>query len=406
MRPKEDLPLIDLSCWNLTIPVNAETIPTKKLLAGYQSPFFQKQFNGALTFIAPSTGENIKPTKNSTYPRSEFRETNPDGTLVWWIPGEGYHTLFGDLQVDSLAEDLKGIYGQFHGKGTNVPVKVQLTGTTLFIQLRPIYTPDEIKDGDPRYPEFKLPILEDYKLGTRVTYKVELNPLGQLSVWVNGILKVRAFQFDMASYRAAYKGEGDRWYAKAGVYSQTRVGKKGIGRATFYALTIKHTQASSEQPNPPVTEQPSTPEPTQPTTPAERVLADLSRAVAEILAKVQAGTLAVAEALATIEALKVEADTKFAVSKERSVLYKQIIAARDSIRKPTIPAVPSTPTQPAEPETPTLPAEPGPTAPPPAEGITGIKAKLTQMEDLLDQIPEATAVPFRHLIDDVRRLVA
>lgn len=318
--------MIDLSCWNLTIPVNADVISTKTLMAGYQSPFFQRQANGALTFISPSTGPNIKPTKNSKYPRSEFRETRPDGTLVWWIPGEGYHTLFADLQVDSLAEDLKGIFGQFHGKGTNVPLKVQLTGTTLYVQLRPIYTPDDIEDGDPRYPEDKLPVLKGYKLGTRITYKVELNPRGQLNVWVNGSLAIDNYQFNMASYRAAYKGEGDRWYAKAGVYSQTKVGKKGEGRATFYALTIAHT-ASAELPAPVTPAQlaaptiPASPEaPATSPKPAEPTLAEQITATYDSW---KAGKTTAFDALVAMNAFSKQVGT-LKTSKERAPYYDQI----------------------------------------------------------------------------------
>ena len=257
MRPQEDLPLIDLSCWNLTIPVNAETIPTKKLLAGYQSPFFQRQINDALSFIAPSTGQNIKPTKNSTYPRAELREVNPDGSLAWWKPWERVHTLSAELQIDSLAEALKGIFGQYHGKGTNVPVKLNLTGTTLYMHLRRKFTPDSIKDGDPNYPEDKLAILKGYVLGTKFTYKIELNERMQLNVWINGAHVLTDYQFDVDSYRAAYDGEGDRWYAKAGVYSQTKVGKKGVGRATFYALSIVHGVPLVVVPTPAVPAEPS-----------------------------------------------------------------------------------------------------------------------------------------------------
>lgn len=319
--------MIDLTHWNLTLPVGATVIPTKKLLAGYQDPFYHKRDDGAQVFIAPSSGLNIKATKNSTYPRCEYRETTADGTLVWWKPWERAHTLWADLQIDSLGESEKGIFGQFHGKGTNVPVKLNLTGTTLYMHLRRKFTPDSIKDGDSNYPEDKPAILKGYKLGTRFTYKIELNEKMQLNVWINGDLVLKDYQFDVDSYRNAYKGEGDRWYAKAGVYSQTKVGKKGQGQATFYGLTITHTDSSA---------QPAPTTPSQPTVPATP--------------------------------------------------------------EPT--PAPSTP--PTAPQAPTKPVE----TPKPAASGEAIKEKLSAMEDVLDDLPEASVTKLRQLIDELRKLAA
>jgi hypothetical protein len=333
MRPQEDLPLIDLSCWNLTIPVNAETIPTKKLLAGYQSPFFQRQVNGALSFIAPSTGENIKPTKNSTYPRAELREVNRDGTLAWWKPWEDVHTLYADLQIDSLGSGKKGIFGQFHPKGTNVSVKLNLTNGTLYMHLRRKYTPDHIKDGDPNYPEDKIAILKGYKLGTRFTYEIKLNERMQLNVWINGAWVLTDYQFDIESYRSAFDGEGDRWYAKAGVYSQTKVGKPGEGRATFYALTITHT-ASTETPAPTPPALPTTPPvtttPEVPPAPPKPVKPTLAEQIASVFDAWAAGTMAPYDALLAMNAYSKQV-ASIPTSKERAPLYAQINDCKDRI---------------------------------------------------------------------------
>lgn len=370
--------MIDLSCWNLTIPIGATVISTAKLNSGYQDPFFKQQSDGALTFEAPSSGTGIKPTKNSKYPRSELRETNRDGTLAWWIPGEGLVTLYADLQVDSLASDLKGIFGQFHGKGTNVPLKVNITGSTVYLQLRPKYTPDDIEDGHPDYPEDKLPILKNYKLGTRLTYKVELDEQMRLNAWVNGNKVVTDYQFDMASYREAYKGEGDRWYAKAGVYSQTAVGKQGVGRATFHALSITHGKSQADQP--------------EASAPAVRTLATLTNEVAQLVDKFKAGTLTAQDAGKSLQDLKLEADNAFPKGAERSAFYELVADAKSVVKGQAVPETPATTPAPSEPSA-------------PAGGET-IKDKLSEMEDVLDDLPDAAVAKLRQLIDDVRGMVA
>ncbi|MEE4464722.1 polysaccharide lyase family 7 protein, partial [Azotobacter chroococcum] len=78
----------------------------------------------------------------------------------------------------------------------------------------------------------KDPILRGYQLGGQIEYAAEVTSGGQFTVTVNGV--TRQYQFDVASYK------GDKWYAKAGMYSQEKIGGEGAGRATFYALSMTH----------------------------------------------------------------------------------------------------------------------------------------------------------------------
>jgi hypothetical protein len=400
MKPKEDLPLIDLSRWNLTIPIGAEVIPTSKLNRGYQDPFFKPQPDfGFIDFIAPSDVRGAASTPNSDYPRCELRGTllnGDDKESNWKIASAALHILAGRCAIMEGARSGKLIFTQWHGDGNHPGFKGQGTRQkngkwNLYAQLR-----RELNGA-----EDKVLIAENVAEGDAFDYRFELTGSGLFKVFVNGAQVVTGpllkdgYQFDMKSYAK------DTWYPKAGVYSQEKVGGQGRGWVRYFALHAFDGEAA----NAPTFGLPAQAPVVQPapTTPGERVLADLARAVAEILAKVRAGTLAVAEALATIQALKVEADTKFAKSKERSDLYTQIVEVREAIRKPV---EPPTPAEPEVPEVPTAPAEPEPTTPEPANDGEGIKAKLSEMEDLLDQIPETAAEPLRHLIDDVRRLVA
>ena len=65
--------MIDLSTWNLSIPVGTPpaTIDTPKLLSGFKGKYFQAE-GSSVQFWSPVTGTR---TENAIYPRSELRET-------------------------------------------------------------------------------------------------------------------------------------------------------------------------------------------------------------------------------------------------------------------------------------------------------------------------------------------
>lgn len=307
--------MIDFSCWNLTIPVGAETISTSRLNANYNDAFFIRNEDGTVTFRAPSSGEGIKSTKNSTYPRSELRETLEDGSIKQanWIPDSSeVHILEATLKVDSLPKSGKAIIGQFHGETDHPPMKIQITNDVIYAQLR------RKLDG----VEDKVKLLTDYKLGTYITYKVELFANGSAKFYIDGkqvindILLEDGYQYDMTSYK------NDSWYAKAGIYSQEKVGGVGIGQSTFKALRMYHGKVETV--------------PLTPPTPVLSGIALLSAAVASILAGFKAGSIASATALAEIQVLKVKADTEFVKSAERTTFYDQVVAARAVIRAPVI----------------------------------------------------------------------
>lgn len=363
--------MIDLSKFNLTIPAGATVIPTNKLNAGYQSPYFIRQDDGALTFVAPSNGADIKSTKNSTYPRSELRETLTNGDdkeANWKVGSAELHVLEAELAVQELPKSKKAIIGQIHGDTDHPPLKIQITDDTIYAQLR------RKLNG----AEDKVALLTGYKLGQFITYRFEISQDGKAKFFINGkqvvndILPEDGYQFDMASYK------NDTWYFKAGIYSQEKVGGVGTGRATFRSLVAYHGPAKAVAAPAPVT-----------TTTAKRAISDLAREVGEAVAKFKSGDITSQDALAAVQALKVEADTKFEKSAERSALYTQVTEAKATIKGAGTPATPATP----------APA-------PAATGSEAIKAALSAMEDALDDLPDASAAKLRKLIDDVRGLVA
>jgi hypothetical protein len=366
--------MLDLSRWNLTLPAGATVIPTNKLNAGYQSPYFVRQDDGAITFVAPSNGADIKSTKNSTYPRSELRETLANGDdkeANWKASSAEMHSLEAELSVQELPKSGKAIIGQIHGESDHPPLKIQITGDTIYAQLR------RKLNG----AEDKVALLTGYKLGQFITYRFEVTQDGKAKFFINGKqvvnkdLPADGYQFDMASYK------NDTWYFKAGIYSQEVVGGTGTGRATFRALKAYHGPAQVVQPSEPVS---------TPAAPAPRTLATLTNEVAQLVARFNAGTLTAQDASKSIQDLKVEADNAFPKGAERSAFYDQVTAAKAAVKGSAQPEAPVTPAEPASPATPS----------------EAIKAALSAMEDALDDLPDASAAKLRGLISDVRGLVA
>ncbi|MBD1600881.1 polysaccharide lyase family 7 protein [Pseudomonas typographi] len=299
--------MIDLSLWNLTVPAGAKVIPTKALNAGYTDQFFVRQSDGALIFIAPSSGENIKSTKNSTYPRSELRETlaNGDDKEANWKAGSAdLHSIEATLSVDELPASKKAIIGQIHGDGNHPPLKIQITGTTIYAQLR------RKLDGTEDKPK----LLTGYKLGEQFTYRAEVSKDGKAKFFINGqqvvndTLPADGYQFDMASYA------NDTWYFKAGVYSQEKVGGTGVGRTTFSALTVCHGAAAV------------------PVTTVATPATTLADQITDAFNAWQAGTVSSHDTLVALNALSKQV-ASLTSDKDRAPLYAQINQYKAQVQK-------------------------------------------------------------------------
>jgi len=218
--------MIDLATWNLSVPVGtpATIIETPKLMKGYQDGYFRS--GDTLFFWAPVTGST---TENAKYPRSELRETTPDGRAYNWNYSSADNFLRATLEVDQVPSSGKIVIGKIHCYQSTEPLlkveyqyKEKLQTGNIVAKFR--RTPDaEIE---------VITIAQGVPLNQRFNYAINLSPSGELTV--NAFDAVWVAKLDSA-------WSSKLFYFKAGVYTQDNTGYTNEGgSATFYKLAIAH----------------------------------------------------------------------------------------------------------------------------------------------------------------------
>jgi hypothetical protein len=218
--------MIDLAIWNLSVPVGipAATIDTPKLVSGYKDGYFRS--GDTLFFWAPVTGSR---TDNAIYPRTELRETFPNGAVHNWTYGQADNFLRAALTVDQVPSSGKIVIGQIHCYGSTEPLikleyqfkeKTQTGNIVAKFRLTPTSEPAVIQ------------IATGVLLKERFTYTIHLTPTGSLTVNAH----------DMQwSAKLDPSWSTRQLYFKAGVYTQDNTGYATEGgAATFYKLTVSH----------------------------------------------------------------------------------------------------------------------------------------------------------------------
>ncbi|WP_263263215.1 polysaccharide lyase family 7 protein [Pseudomonas sp. RIT-PI-S] len=224
--------MIDLSTWNLSIPVGspAKTIETPVLMKGYKDKYFRKD-GSKLYFWAPVTGST---TESAKYPRSELRETYADGSLRNWKYPEADNYLRAKLTVTEVPSSGKVVIGQIHQYGTNDPllkVEYQYMDShrlgNIVAKLRK--TPSQ---DDPTV----ITIAEQVPLNQPFSYIITLTKGGKLSVLAANY----GWNTELSS-----KWKEKPLYFKAGVYTQDHTGYSSEGgRVVFENLSISHKHKS------------------------------------------------------------------------------------------------------------------------------------------------------------------
>lgn len=220
--------MIDLSTWNLSIPVGApaKTIETPVLVKGYQDPYFHAD-SGALFFWAPVTGST---TQSAKYPRSELRETNTDGSLRNWKYTGADNYLRATLTVNQVPSTGKVVIGQIHQYGSNEPLmkleyqyKTSSKTGNIVIKLRPSPSQDE---------PTVIQVGTGVKLDSAFDYTIHLDK--------TGLLTVNAANYQWSTQLSS-GWKTKNLYFKAGVYVQDNAGYATEGgKVTFNKLAISH----------------------------------------------------------------------------------------------------------------------------------------------------------------------
>lgn len=228
--------MLDLTTWNLTVPAydSATLISTERLSNGYESQYFRRNDDGSITFWVPVTGSL---TEDASYPRSELRETQADGTLSNWYHASADNYLSAVLAVNQVPSKNKVVIGQIHSKdqpgSENDPlIKLQyhyLNGVgrlELLLRKRP---------GDTEVQNILL--AQNIQLNERFGYDLRITPSGKLGVSVSSSDGDHGALYQELS---AYWGD-QLLYFKAGAYIQDNYGLENEGgRVTFYHLNSQH----------------------------------------------------------------------------------------------------------------------------------------------------------------------
>ena len=218
----------DLSVWELQLPVGSPgsptTIPPSQLegASGYQNPayFWTDKNDGSMTFWDPESGVT---TPNSSFPRSELREMNSNGSAADWTLA-GNHTLSAELRVVSVTSNV--CVGQVHLG----------TGGTSTKPLAELYyhSNGNIYLGTENSPSGgqTLHSITNVALGAHWTYVINVSG-NTLNLTVNG----RTTSYSIpASFNAYHQ------YFKAGDYNQSASSSTTNGaKVKFYSLTVSHS---------------------------------------------------------------------------------------------------------------------------------------------------------------------
>ncbi len=223
--------MLDLSTWNLTIPQRgpAATISTATLNRDYQSPYFQRSVNG-VEFWVPVNGAH---TNGTEYPRTELRETSPNGALSFWrYPKADNNLLVATLRVDAVPSSRRMVIGQIHSNGSGSAEALPLVKLVYQQRLNLGRVQALVREHPDDVSTRTYTVYEGIPLGEAFSYRLGVSRSGLLTIQVKDGQVTQ--QLDP---QWAFQG----LYFKAGLYLQDNRGPASEGgRATFSNLTIYH----------------------------------------------------------------------------------------------------------------------------------------------------------------------
>lgn len=218
--------MIDLSTWNLTLPVGEPPVEVRsvQLVEGYRDSYFQPD-GSVIRFWTPVTGTS---TANSSYPRTELREADATGKTRNWLYSEGTATLRGTAEVGQLPSRQRVIIAQIHAKDNPGPLLKLIYGMSNgvgYLELERRQLP-----GDS-----STPVVMTYMgmpLDTPFDFIFKVSPTGKLNVKIAGM-----YYSEMIDTAWAAK----LLYFKAGDYVPDNEGPETEGaRVTYRRLSVTH----------------------------------------------------------------------------------------------------------------------------------------------------------------------
>lgn len=218
----------DLDNWNLNLPIadkagKSLTVHTAALQT-HNSPYFRAS-DDRLVFWSPVQGAT---TRGSEYPRSELRNTYPNGELRNWGYRSGTHRLSAKLAVEQIPSSGRIAIGQIHVKNKSTPLLIiYYNKGRIEARFRPVLG---------RKPMEPIQLLEKVPLGQRFTYSATVDDKGVMSV-------TAAYKAANGSYSAPIdkSWRKQQLYFKAGAYVQDNKGSREEGgRVSFYYLKAVH----------------------------------------------------------------------------------------------------------------------------------------------------------------------
>lgn len=215
---------LDLSCWKLTIPIDADDNQKpdevkQPDLATFSNErcFFLDPASDGVLFRAWAGGAT---TPNSKYPRCELREMTANGSAnAAWATNDGTHTMTLRVQINQLPPVKPHVVcAQIHDADDDL-MMVRLERKKLFIERNDI--------GD-------IALDDDYELGTAFDIKIEAAD-GVVRLWHNDQLKMT---WEVVTHGC---------YFKAGCYTQSNPDRgdepDAYGETVIHALAVEHRES-------------------------------------------------------------------------------------------------------------------------------------------------------------------
>jgi Alginate lyase len=217
--------MIDLTTWNLTLPVPAPTLTVATAaMPRLQTSYFTNT-GDKIVFWAPVTGSA---SGSSEYPRSELRETLADGKARNWLYDSGLNTLKGTLSVNQVPSNGRVVVAQIHAKNAAAPllkVVYRYANGTGNIDLEYRVNPTDEKSP----VAYTVP---NVPLNKAFAYAIQMNKQGKLTVLINNT----GPQITLAPSWYGYA-----FYFKAGVYTLDNTGPVTEGgKVTYTRLDVSH----------------------------------------------------------------------------------------------------------------------------------------------------------------------